>query len=154
MHIRNTQIYNFYPIETHVLIFFFQKICLQLWCVNPETGMCTTHHEPGAEGSSCGHEKVQIIFLKLCQGCPVHFVFLCQLRVLTRFRSWMTKSQLGVLQMSPIHYIKRCKQQKWTFKNRLGKQVFKNQNCNPFQSSSSLTIRFSLCTRRDVYTFF
>ncbi|XP_074606449.1 A disintegrin and metalloproteinase with thrombospondin motifs 6-like [Acropora palmata] len=33
-----------------------EKICLQLWCVKPETGMCTTHHEPAAEGTICGHQ--------------------------------------------------------------------------------------------------
>ncbi|XP_068695608.1 A disintegrin and metalloproteinase with thrombospondin motifs 6-like [Montipora foliosa] len=36
--------------------FLQEKICLQLWCVKPETGMCTTHHEPAAEGTNCGHK--------------------------------------------------------------------------------------------------
>ena len=40
--------------------FLSQKICLQLWCVNPKTGMCTTHREPASEGTSCGHKMVPI----------------------------------------------------------------------------------------------
>jgi len=34
-----------------------------------------------------------------------------------------------------------------------GKQIFKKHNCNPFQSSSSLPIRVSLCIVRVIYNF-
>ena len=34
-----------------------------------------------------------------------------------------------------------------------GKQVFKKHNCNPFQSSSSLSIRVSFCIERVIHTF-
>ena len=40
------------------------------------------------------------------------------------------------------------------FEEPLGKQVFKSQSCNPLQSCSSLAIRSSLCTCRDISTFF
>ena len=32
------------------------------------------------------------------------------------------------------------------------RQLSKKHNCNPFQSSSSLSIRFSFCIRRVIYT--
>ena len=34
-----------------------------------------------------------------------------------------------------------------------GQQSFKKHNCNPFQSSSSLSTRVSFCTVRVIYTF-
>lgn len=46
----------------------------------------------------------------------------------------------------PMQFIKRNKQQKRTFKKIIRqKQVSRNQNCNPFQSSLSLPIRASFC---------
>ena len=46
---------------------------------------------------------------------------------------------------SPEHYIKHCKQQKWTLKNCQVKKFSKTHNFNPFQSSSSLSIRAYVC---------
>lgn len=36
--------------------FLKAKVCVQLWCVKPENGMCVTLHEPAAEGTECGHQ--------------------------------------------------------------------------------------------------
>lgn len=36
--------------------FLKEKICTQLWCINPVTRMCATHHEPAAEGTECGQK--------------------------------------------------------------------------------------------------
>ena len=40
------------------------------------------------------------------------------------------------------------------FEKVLGSQVFKNHNCNPFQSSSSLSIRASFCICCVIYTLY
>ena len=51
----------------------------------------------------------------------------------------MTKSQLCVKQNRSLkHHINRYKRQQMNFEKLLGAQVFKNHNCNPLQSSSSL----------------
>ena len=135
-------------IESHVLIFFFQKICLQLWCVNPETGMCTTHHEPGAEGSSCGHKKVQITFLKpvlneqllkeTMSGLSVHFLFHANYvflfateveQLLVTRKNELLNDKVTARCLTNVSQSLYQMLQTTEMNLPLGKQVFKNQNC-------------------------
>ena len=124
------------------LIFVFQKICLQLWCVNPETGMCTTHHEPGAEGSSCGHEKVQIIFLQPVQGRKLleeamsglrsrSFCLSCQLYAFlfaTEIEKLLVKNKITARCLTNVSQslYQTLQTTEMNFEEPLGKQVFKN----------------------------
>lgn len=42
--------------------------------------------------------------------------------------------------MSPMHFIKHYKHQNWNFEKLLGLQVFKHHNCDPMQSSLTLSM--------------
>ena len=80
-----------------------------------------------------------------------------QLHVFFRYKTWEITCEwqnhnFASNKMSPKHYMKCHKQQKRTLKKLLGWQVFKNHNCNPFQSSSILSICASYCIYCVSYT--
>ena len=56
--------------------------------------------------------------------------------------------------MSPKQYIKRYKQQKWTLKKLLDRQLLKKiHNCNLFQSSRTLSIH-TFCNSCVIYAYY
>ena len=81
---------------------------------------------------------------KKCNGCLVHFGYNANYASVLTVELEMKLSSVSNKHVSHAVF-QTLQRTKTNFEKLLSLQVFKNHNCSPFQSSSSLSIRDSFC---------
>ena len=85
-----------------------------------------------------------LIEKKKCNGCLVHFGYNANYASVLTVELEIKLSSVSNKHVSHAVF-QTLQRTKTNFEKLLGLQVFKNHNCSPFQSSSSLSIGDSFC---------